>query len=162
MLAFGLQALVSLILSIAAKFLENPRRLKEIYAEQLTIQAMVYGSMYDIVDAIFHNITASPGQVTEVAQSASISPTNQLKQEIKTALSARLDHWLYSGDSSMTNGLLTQGVVGDSDGPNAVTAAAMKLAAYKKKQELICKILLVASDVQTVTGEYRVLRCWRS
>ena len=172
-LALCLQALVSLVLSIAAKFLEKPRKWEDflgVSAEGASIWTMIghitdqiepndspstitnkaiVQAKRDMKNIVFSARKKNEAQITVlrtliklVRNRLTTSSTVQSAENRKSQMAT-----VEAGDACMERDKV-EGMVD----PNSATASSNEIIKYKKKRELICNVLLVVSDAQTMTG----------
>ena len=186
MLAFSLQALVSLVLSLAAKFLEEPdflwkspgplhkdtidsvrRAFREAnWKEPLPVVASNVARKIkeEIKTTILPKHLHTPGHSTNQAVSNRI---DHLAAKISTHVSNPFAMLLFEGFRSYWHNI--EDTVEEADRilraftehenhedtflEAIAETPSTESANYRKKQGLICNILLMVSDAQTMTGE---------
>ena len=136
-LAFGLQALVSLVLSIAAKLLEKPRTLDDL-SKSAAEDTWALAVVRQLIEAV-----GSGDSLSTSAKKSLLQAREHIKNDFNTnptAISEGNDFLFGDGNS--------KGAINH----NSTIAPLKEVIQYKRKQQSICNILLLASDAQTLTG----------
>ena len=185
MLAFSLQALVSLVLSLAAKFLEEPDFLwkspgplhkdtidcvrrafgEANWKEPFTVVATNIARKIkeEIKTTILPKHLHTQGRSTNQA----VNRIDHLAAKISTHVSNPFAMLLFEGFRSYLHNIgdtvevadrilraFTEHEIHEDTFLQAIAETpSTESANYRKKQELICNILLMVSDAQTMTGE---------